>query len=408
MLYSRAVLVFNPVAGAKARERTVQDVRKILGGAVRDVQLAATTGPDDATELARDAASAGCDLVVALGGDGTVNEVVQGPGRISRHSPARAAWGAQPTSSPTRSDCRPIRSQRRDCCRISRGRRSGWVWRRPAKSDRRYFLLMCGAGLDAAIAARTAPRWKRRLGMAAFWFRGAQQALQPFPELRVVTRSEATAGQACSLVVVAKSRAYGGGLVFTPGANLLADQFEIARFAGTNPVWYCGYLAAGIFAATSWWPGIRHDVCNDVRLEPVSSGARAVPGRWRSGGSPAGRISVSSESLPLLLPPKYCMRKVSVPEDPRSSPARDQQGVGRAQESNLPKGRCGVSRTSGSRGYRLQAFVRLAILVTRQIVPTEAEPVPQSASADHASCPHARQRQRRRSSCAAIRIARRT
>ena len=309
MLYSRAVLVFNPVAGAKARERTVQDVRKILGGAVRDVQLAATTGPDDATELARDAASAGCDLVVALGGDGTVNEVVQGlagfpdtallalPGGTANVLANEIGLPTDPIAA-----ARLLPDLKRQAVRLGLAE--------PAKSDRRYFLLMCGAGLDAAIAARTAPRWKRRLGMAAFWFRGAQQALQPFPELRVVTRSEATAGQACSLVVVAKSRAYGGGLVFTPGANLLADQFEIARFAGTNPVWYCGYLAAGIFAATSWWPGIRHDVCNDVRLEPVSSGR--VP--FQVDGEVAGvlpvRISVSSESLPLLLPPKYCIRSV--------------------------------------------------------------------------------------------------
>ena len=93
--------------------------------------------------------------------------------------------------------------------------------------------------------------------------------------------------------------------MFTPNANLLAEQLEVARFSGTNPVRYCGYLVAGICAATSWWPGISHDACEDLRLE--STDEARVP--FQVDGEVAGelpvRVSVSGASLRLLLPAAY-------------------------------------------------------------------------------------------------------
>ena len=72
--------------------------------------------------------------------------------------------------------------------------------------ERRYFLLMCGAGLDAAIAARTPSRLKKRLGIGAFWLRGTEQLIRPFPRLRISEEDpEDGRSRTSSLVVISRA-----------------------------------------------------------------------------------------------------------------------------------------------------------------------------------------------------------
>lgn len=304
MAYRRAVLIYNPVSGPGSRDGQLERIRRILREETRSLTLEPTEAPEHATDLARDAAASGCDLVAVLGGDGTVNEVVQGlAGRRDTALLVLPGGTANvlvrelglPTDAHAVAALLPILQQR--TIRLGLAESAGGY--------KRYFLLMCGAGLDAAIAARTTPPMKRKFGQAAFWLRGAQQALLPFPTVRVVHGDRKQADGPSSLVVVSKSRTYGGGLVFTPNANLLAEQLEVARFSGTNPVRYCGYLVAGICAATSWWPGISHDACEDLRLE--STDEARVP--FQVDGEVAGelpvRVSASGVSLRLLLPAAY-------------------------------------------------------------------------------------------------------
>lgn len=305
MPYRRAVLIFNPVSGPGSRDGRIERISHILREGTRALTLAPTEAPEHATELARDAAASGCDLVAVLGGDGTVNEAVQGLAGCRNTALLVLPGGTAnvlvrelglPTNANAVAGLLPILQQR--TIRLGLAEATGGY--------KRYFLLMCGAGLDAAIAARATPPMKRKYGQAAFWWCGAQQAVRPFPTVRVVLGGQKQAeSSTSSLVVVSKSRTYGGGLVFTPKANLLAEQLEVARFAGTNPVRYCGYLVAGICAATSWWPGIFHDACADLRLE--STDESSVP--FQVDGEVAGelpvRVSASAMPLSLLLPAAY-------------------------------------------------------------------------------------------------------
>lgn len=70
----RAIL--NPRAGLAA-QHALQAVRRGRPS-FEDLDVAVTTGPGDAITLARQAAEAGADLVLAVGGDGTANEAAQG------------------------------------------------------------------------------------------------------------------------------------------------------------------------------------------------------------------------------------------------------------------------------------------------------------------------------------------
>src|SRR5712692_5548080 len=79
MTFHKAVLIYNPAAGWGLRRQgrfrqVVEALRKQAG----IVETQATVGPGSATDLAREAGGNGADLVLALGGDGTIHEVVNG------------------------------------------------------------------------------------------------------------------------------------------------------------------------------------------------------------------------------------------------------------------------------------------------------------------------------------------
>lgn len=70
--------VFNPRSGRPRRNAPILPMlRSFIAARALDADLVCTEGPGHATELARDAIAAGCQRVVAVGGDGTVNEVAQ-------------------------------------------------------------------------------------------------------------------------------------------------------------------------------------------------------------------------------------------------------------------------------------------------------------------------------------------
>jgi diacylglycerol kinase (ATP) len=71
-------LVVNPQAGSGRAGRRLDDLARLAAEVFPDVEIRRTEGPGHATVLAREAAARGVDLVAAVGGDGTCNEVVNG------------------------------------------------------------------------------------------------------------------------------------------------------------------------------------------------------------------------------------------------------------------------------------------------------------------------------------------
>ena len=305
MRFRRALFVFNPVAGAGAAEERIPAVRDGLLREAGEVHLAQTESPNHAAELARQASEDGYDLLAVQGGDGTVNEAVQG--LAGRDSPALLVLPGgtanvliHEVGLPTD----PLGVIAALPGLVPRPVPLGLVELDSGTS--RFFLVMCGAGLDAEIAAVTTSGMKNRIGLAAFWLHGAVQVLRRFPQLRVASPADAGASSgASSLVVISKSRAYGGGLVLTPGANLLADRLAVADFTGTSRIRCCGYLLAGVCAQAGWWPGIRHTACEQVRLEPCGRSPVQVQVDGEVVGRLPARVSLLSKTLNLLLPPGY-------------------------------------------------------------------------------------------------------
>ena len=171
----RLVLVVNPFSSSvTARARVV--IRKALS-ADHEVELVETSRRDHATRLARGAAADGADVVVVLGGDGTLNEAANG---LAGTSTALATLPGGSTNVFARTiglTNDPIEATgellealaARSIRRVSLGSLNG-----------RYFLFHCGLGFDAAVIEQVErrPSVKRYLGHPLFvysafstWFR---------------------------------------------------------------------------------------------------------------------------------------------------------------------------------------------------------------------------------------------
>jgi diacylglycerol kinase family enzyme len=154
----RALLVVNPKATAtSARERDI--LVRALGSDLK-VDLAETTHRGHATELGRQAVETGQELVVVLGGDGTINEVVNGllgPDEWSGPNPTIPALAVVPGGSTNvfsralgiSRDPVEATSELLEALRAGRTRRLGL-----GRINERWFTFTAGIGLDADAVRR--------------------------------------------------------------------------------------------------------------------------------------------------------------------------------------------------------------------------------------------------------------
>src|SRR5581483_6137548 len=161
----RALVVFNPNAGqAESYEPDILAARDIWREHGWQVDLQPTRGPGDGTRIAREAAARGYDIVVAAGGDGTVNEVVNG---LANTQTALAALPIGTVNVWVRELGLPL--QPRAAAEALLGCQPRTI--DLGRAGERYFLLMCGVGFDAAVTAEVRAAEKRRLGIFAYFLR---------------------------------------------------------------------------------------------------------------------------------------------------------------------------------------------------------------------------------------------
>lgn len=90
---TRYYVIVNPTAGKGGGELALPAIETQLQALNLDYELVQTTAPGHAIELAREAALAGWDVVVAVGGDGTLNEVLNGLVQAKQRRESQAALG---------------------------------------------------------------------------------------------------------------------------------------------------------------------------------------------------------------------------------------------------------------------------------------------------------------------------
>jgi diacylglycerol kinase (ATP) len=194
----------------------------------------------------------GAELVVGVGGDGTINEIAEG----MAHSPTPLAvlpGGtanvlATETKLGTRFGRAVERFDRLRARRISIGHVT-------ADGGRvsRHFLLMAGIGLDAHIVYNVNASLKSRFGKLAYWAAGASVLGKRLPEFDVEADGRRFR---CSFALVSKVRNYGGDFSIARNVTLFDDRFEVVLFEGRSSLRYVKYLAGLAFNRLAGMKGV--------------------------------------------------------------------------------------------------------------------------------------------------------
>lgn len=237
----KAILISNPKTGRyESRRSTPQELSDYLQKLGVDVELILTSGPGDASQIASRAANNGQADVIVAGGDGTINEAIQG----IAGSNVRLAIIPRGTGNVLARELGLPFDPQQAAAVVARGRSRRihfGVALDAAQNTKRYFLLMAGIGLDASVVTRVQPSLKKRFGKAAFWVSGlahlADWNPQPFT-LEIDGRRYSS-----TFAAIGNAASYGGALAITPGARIDQPEFEICIIETASRLRYLRLLS---------------------------------------------------------------------------------------------------------------------------------------------------------------------
>jgi diacylglycerol kinase (ATP) len=302
-----ALLIHNPNAGhgGAKRRRLLDEARRIFATGGIEAELAETKGPGDGTEIAQRATVERRGLVIACGGDGTLNEVVNGlAGHSNGHRVPLALLPAGTANIFAKELTLPwdILGAARKLVRgsvVDMALGLATPVNEPAK--RKYFLSVAGAGPDGMIVYSIDLELKARLGILAYWWQGAREVFRyKFPHFRVVIGGQAVDS---SLVIVGRTKHYGGPFKITTLADLYEDKFEVMTLSTRSGFRYLSYLPTLWMGKLRGTDGVFFSKTDSVLCESLDEN----PVYAQVDGEPLGRLPVEFKIVPAAL-------KVLVPE----------------------------------------------------------------------------------------------
>lgn len=260
-----------------------------------------TSAPGSAVGIARQCLEAGADLILALGGDGTLNEAANGmvgtdvPLGIIPAGTANVL--ARELGLPRRGPAVASRIAELVPLRIHVG------LLRPSGAPPRHFLLMAGAGFDGHIVYRLNISLKARLGEIAYWVSAAKEIFRRQDEFDALIDGRRIR---CTFALASRVKNYAGYMRIATGASLMRDDFQVAIFQGRSTLRYYGvYLFAVLAGLTHRTRGIAYMYSRRLELVPL-------PGpdiHLQVDGEYAGRLPASVEivrdALTILAPPCF-------------------------------------------------------------------------------------------------------
>jgi YegS/Rv2252/BmrU family lipid kinase len=300
----QAVVIINPVSGRGRHPPNIEVrsslAREVLAGHGFDVLIRPTAKSGDARAFAREAVDARCDLVVAWGGDGTVNEaasalvrtqvplaiVPAGSGNglaadLGVPIDPRAALGVAATAATLTIDAGTV--------------------------DDHLFFNIAGVGVDAVIAAQFAERPRHRRGFVGYLQLSSAELMRYRCQTYTLTMDDGAIERRAMLMAFANGRQYGNRMLIAPGARLddgllevvVVEELSVFGIAWRLPALFRGTLQPG--------RGITMRAARQVRVSSSAAIPYHVDGEPRL-GSDVLMVAVQPRALRVRAPKQHSLR----------------------------------------------------------------------------------------------------
>ena len=293
-----ALVVINPISGAGRADAggaaEVEAARAAMARGGYDATVVVTTGPGHASEAARRACAEGVALVVAWGGDGTMNEIA----RVLAFGDVPLALVPAGSGNGLARDLGVPREPMAALAAATTGR----PWRIDAGDvNGGLFFNVAGLGLDARIAHAFAANRGRR-GFLRYLQIGARELARYRASEYDIAWDGGHRTAPALIVALANSRQYGGHGCIAPGAVLddgrlnlvIVDDLPMWRVMTRLPSFFRGTLQPG--------RGLTMAACTSLRLTAALPWELHLDGEPRA-GSEAIEVKLHPRALAVVRPP---------------------------------------------------------------------------------------------------------
>lgn len=309
----RVALVYNPASGQYSARRAaaIQDALDVLRSTGVETEEFETDGAGGGIDCARRAIDAGCDAVLACGGDGTVHEVVQslvgtnvalGVIPLGTANALASNLGLLGTPAKVTRKLLDAAHERIPVGRIHFQDNDG-------NPGSRYFIVAAGVGADALLMSRMDAGLKRRLGYILYLTEAFRiWATDPFPLFKAAfTKNGHDAAKVAEIsqLLAVRVRSFGGVLrELAPGATIHSGNLNLLAFKTRNRLRYLSFLLAVIAGRHTFLRDI--ELWNATSVECMQRNGSSTPIFVEADGEVLGslpvRLEVVPDALTLLVP----------------------------------------------------------------------------------------------------------
>src|SRR5438477_10922432 len=253
------LIILNPAAHSERAQRKRAHVESLA----RDCVVCATTRTGEAELMARRGVKEGFEKIVAAGGDGTINEVVNGL------AGSNATLGLLPigTMNVFANELGLPVSDLELCWKIILSDNTRVV--DLARANEKFFVQLAGVGLDAQVVKETSAQFKRNFGPLSYLISAAQIAARKPPRLSIQS-SEASVKEG-SFVLVGNGRLYGGRFPFFKHAVIDDGLLDVIVFKSLGYLEIIKYLQDVVFSSDIRVPEIEYFQTRRLRVESDQS-----------------------------------------------------------------------------------------------------------------------------------------
>jgi len=220
-----AAVIVNPVSHNVPQRRRLDEAHEWMKSQGWTITWRETGGPDDAKRFAEDAAAQRVELVIACGGDGTVNGVANGligsESALGTIPAGMSSIWAREIGVPKK----PIEAVQAQVFGERRLMDTG-------RADKRHFVLFLGYGIDAAVIQAVPDTAKDRLGAASYVIPAARKALSWKPRPIAVRIDGVQRMMDVLMAVVGNTRLYAGITKITPTAIADDGLLDVCIYSG--------------------------------------------------------------------------------------------------------------------------------------------------------------------------------
>jgi diacylglycerol kinase (ATP) len=278
------IVIVNPRAGGGRAGRTFNGLRAVLERSLGPVDFAFSEERDHCTRIAREAVLDGRSLVIAVGGDGTLNEVANGV--LEAGGGAAVGYIGQGTGGDFGRTLGLEHRLDRYVEAIARGKdRSidvGKVQYRSLEGElrTRWFINILSAGLGGLVDRHVA-RSHRAFGSRAAYFFASLRALAEGQRARLVCDSslgtEKTAVRLDAyMIAICNGRYFGGGMHVAPMAKPDDGRLEVVAMNAPSKIAFASFSRQIYAGSHVTSPGVRHFGCDRIRVDLENDQARNV------------------------------------------------------------------------------------------------------------------------------------